>query len=260
MLLDGKVALITGGAQGLGKAFAEELLKQKVKVCICDVKQETGEKTIDEWKPKYDNRAIFVKCDVSNLTEFEEAFKQATAKFGGLDIVVNNAGLSGENVISWRTIVIVNLIGVIEGTKLAEKYLNKQSGGRGGVVVNIGSTAGLTPIPYAPAYAASKYGVVGYTRSVALKPDTGPSGLRYVCLCPAFTYTSMFSEVQQAMAVPGHESLSKVVQDTGINKIEDVVEAFMQLLLTDDNNGGVMIISKKGGIQYHGRRRKVNKL
>lgn len=260
MLLEGKVALVTGGAQGLGKAFSEELLKNNVKVCICDLNTKTGEETIREWTSKYgDNVAMFLRCDVTNHDQFEDAFKLTIARFGGLDIVVNNAGVLLENE-SWRTTVMVNVIGVIEGTKLADKYMNKTSGGRGGVVVNIASTAGLTPVFFMPVYVASKYSVVGFTRSVAMSPDLGRSGLRFVCLCPGFTNTNMLAKGQDSEGISGNKLAEEIVTSAGVNTVEFVVEGFMQLLLTDDNNGGVMAVTKQRGIQYHGRRRKVNKL
>lgn len=260
MLLEGKVALVTGGAQGLGKAFSEELLKNKAKVCICDLNTKTGEETIREWTSKYGrNVAMFLRCDVTNHDQFEDVFKMTIARFGGLDIVVNNAGVNLENE-SWRTTIMVNVIGVIEGTKLADKYMSKTSGGRGGVIVNVASTAGLTPVFFTPVYVASKYSVVGFTRSVAMNPDVGRSGLRFVCLCPGFTDTSMLSSGLKSEGISGNKLTEELLTSTGINTVEFVVEGFMQLLLTDDNNGGVMAVTKQRGIRYHGRRRKVNKL
>ncbi|XP_056022305.1 15-hydroxyprostaglandin dehydrogenase [NAD(+)]-like isoform X2 [Ostrea edulis] len=258
MLLDGKVALVTGGVQGLGKAFAEELLKSRVKVCICDLNVDAGEKTVREWKLKYGNNAMFLQCDVTDHSQFEDVFKLTIARFGGLDIVVNNAGVLVESQ-SWRTTIMVNVIGVIEGTKLADQYMNKQNGGRGGVVINIASTAGLTPVFFMPVYVASKYSVVGYTKSVAMNPAIDSTGMRFVCLCPGFTDTSMLTEGGKE-DVSGKDEAEQIVQSAGVNTVESVVEAFMQLLLTDDNNGGVMAVTKQRGIQYHGRRRKVNKL
>ncbi|XP_061193218.1 15-hydroxyprostaglandin dehydrogenase [NAD(+)]-like [Saccostrea echinata] len=259
MLLEGKVALITGGAQGLGKAFAEELLKNRVKVCICDLNSDIGEKTIQEWKPKYGNNAMFLRCDVTNHEQFEDVFKLTIARFRGLDIVVNNAGVLTEGK-SWRTTIMVNVIGVIEGTKLADQYMNKQSDARGGVVVNIASTAGLTPVFFMPVYTASKYSVVGYTRSVAMNADIFSTGMRYVCLCPGFTDTSMVTEGVNEEGIFGNAKAQEILQSAGVNKVEFVVQAFMQLLTTEDNNGGVMAVTKQKGIQYHGRQRRTNKL
>lgn len=250
--------LVTGGAQGLGKAFSEELLRRKAKVCICDLNIKSGEETVREWNAKFGkNNAMFLRCDVTNHEEFEEVFRVTIARFGGLDVVVNNAGVLLENE-SWRTAIMVNTIGVIEGTKLADKYMNKLNGGRGGVVVNIASTAGLTPVFFMPVYVASKYSVVGYTKSVAMDPDISSTGMRYVCLCPGFTDTSMFTKDHDVGF--GKEQAEQLVTSVGVNTVEFVVEGFMQLLLNEDNNGGVMTVTKQHGIQYHGRRRKLNKL
>lgn len=259
MLLEGKVALITGGARGLGKAFAEELLKNKVKVCICDLNSNTGEKTIQEWKPRYGNNAMFLRCDVTNHEQFEDVFKLTIARFRRLDIVVNNAGVLNEGQSSWRTTIMVNVIGVIEGTKLADKYMTKQSDGGGGVVLNVASTAGLTPVFFMPVYTASKYSVVGFTRSVAMNADIFNTGMRYVCLCPGFTETKMLVEGVNEEGIAGNDKAQEILQSAGTNTVESVVQAFMQLLTTENNNGGVMAVTKQKGIQYHGRRR-TNKL
>lgn len=261
MKLKGKVALISGGARGLGRAYAEAILKASGKVCLCDIDSEEGLKTLKRFQTTFGNENVmFVKCDVTDHDSFENVFKQAKRKFGVLDIVVNNAGLLAEDNV--RKTMMVNSIGVIEGTQLATHYLNKESGGQGGVVVNISSTAGLTPVFYMPIYVASKYSIVGYTRSVAQNPANKERGMRYTCLCPAFTDTTMFDKKwsdEGEEPPPGFSEEEKkgalhLIEATGVNTVEEVVKGFMTLLEVDDNNGAVMTVTKKHGIQYrHGK-------
>ncbi|XP_052102191.1 15-hydroxyprostaglandin dehydrogenase [NAD(+)]-like isoform X2 [Mytilus californianus] len=261
MKLKGKVALISGGARGLGRAYAEAILKASGKVCLCDIDSEEGLKTLKRFQTTFGNdNVMFVKCDVSDHDSFENVFKQAKRKFGVLDIVVNNAGLLTEDNV--RKTMMVNSIGVIEGTQLATHYLSKQSGGQGGVVVNISSTGGLTPVFYMPIYVASKYSIVGYTRSVAQNPANKERGMRYTCLCPAFTDTTMFDkkwsdegeEPPPGISEEEKKEFLHLIETTGVNTVEEVVKGFMKLLEVDDNNGAVMTVTKKHGVQYrHGK-------
>ncbi|XP_060082747.1 15-hydroxyprostaglandin dehydrogenase [NAD(+)]-like [Ylistrum balloti] len=260
MKLLGKVAIVTGGAQGLGRGFAEGLLRKGAKVCICDINSATGLATIGSWNKEFGaGKSMFLKCDVTNHDQFEGVMKKVIKEFGGVDILVNNAGVNGEEPDTWRRTIQINMIGVIEGTMLASTYMDKTAGGRGGLVVNIASTAGLTPIFYAPVYAGSKYGVVGYTRSMAANPSARETGISYAALCPAFTNTQLFNKTHSAQKEIKDEILnqvSKVVTDTGIQTVADVVNGFLLLVEADSNNGTVMAVSKQKGIQYINKRRR----
>lgn len=261
MKLQGKVAIVTGGAQGLGRGFAEGLLRKGAKVCICDINPATGKATLDSWNRQFGRgQSMFLRCDVSNHEQFEGVIKKVIEEFGGVDILVNNAGVSGEDPQTWRRTIQINMIGVIEGTMLASMYMDRTAGGRGGLVVNIASTAGLTPIFYSPVYSGSKYGVVGYTRSMAADPKVSETGVSYATLCPAFTDTALFNKQQQDRQMQESDDSSvnqyvNLVSNTGIQTVDDVVNAFLQLAEADSNNGIVMAVSKQKGIQYINRHR-----
>ncbi|XP_026680607.1 15-hydroxyprostaglandin dehydrogenase [NAD(+)]-like [Diaphorina citri] len=108
MDLKGKVALVTGGAAGIGRAYCEELLKFGAKVSICDINDSVGEDLAEQWRTKYGpNRAIYCPCDVTDYPQFEEAFQITLQKLGGLDIVINNAGIFNDRF--WELEVDVNL-------------------------------------------------------------------------------------------------------------------------------------------------------
>lgn len=257
MDLHNKVAVITGGARGLGRAFSEALLSKGAKISICDINVADGEATLQVWREKYgEGRTMFKQCDVSNKQSFTDVFVETKRKFGRIDIVVNNAGIGKELFEQdWEKTIHVNLIGVIIGTDLAVQYMSKSSGGYGGVVINIASTAGLTPVFYSPVYCASKYGVVGFTRSVAANPNVCDLGMRFLCLCPAYTDTGLFQAGHSGRKeVPNLDKISQLVKSTGINSVESVANAFMELVENENNNGAVMAVSMKKGIEYkHGR-------
>ncbi|XP_064611174.1 15-hydroxyprostaglandin dehydrogenase [NAD(+)]-like [Liolophura sinensis] len=188
MSLAGKVSLITGGAQGLGKKFGESLLQKGAKVCVADINQTKGETTVKDFTERFGHgRALFVKCDVTSEKDFEHAFKRAKSEYGRIDIVCNNAGIGDET--RWRQTIDVNLVGVMQGTILGIKYMRKDNGGEGGLIVNIASTAGLIPVDFMPAYVASKTGVVAYTRSWAENSLNRKTGIRFCALCPSFADT-----------------------------------------------------------------------
>ena len=104
----------------------------------------------------------FLYADVSSHTNYEAAFDKCVELFGGIDLVVNNAGLNGDA--NWETMLNVNLKGPITGCKLGVKYMGKNRGGKGGTVINIASVQGLVAFPMMPAYSAGKAGIVQYTR------------------------------------------------------------------------------------------------
>ncbi|XP_061172315.1 15-hydroxyprostaglandin dehydrogenase [NAD(+)]-like isoform X1 [Saccostrea echinata] len=238
----GKVAIITGSAQGLGKAYAKSLLERESKVCICDVNKAVLEKTYTEFKSEYGENVIFQTCDVTRTQQLEELFKKTRDAFGKIDIVVNNAGIVDEK--DWEKCIDVNLNGVIRGTLLGLEYLRKDKGGNGGVIVNIASLAGVYPVNYGPAYAASKHGVIGYTRSWATHPEVINNGVRLVCLCPAFVDTDMLNVEEEK--VVGSELSQDFIKILDIMSIEEVIPVFVKAIAEEDNNGSVFSIRKTG--------------
>ncbi|ESO86972.1 hypothetical protein LOTGIDRAFT_128222 [Lottia gigantea] len=216
MNLSGKVALVTGAAQGLGKAFSESLLSQGAKVCLADVKVQQGKTTAAEFQKTFGNdSAFFEKCDVSIADDVTNVFKKVKSKYGQIDILVNNAGIANET--HWRKMVDINLVSVIQGTQLGIEYMSKEYGGNGGVIINVSSSAGLVPVFITPVYCAVKFGVVGFTRSVAVNPrNRSTSGIRFCCLCPAFTDTDIIKFKKDSGI--NMKYAPKILKSVGINK------------------------------------------
>uniref|UniRef100_UPI0016597327 15-hydroxyprostaglandin dehydrogenase [NAD(+)] isoform X2 n=1 Tax=Halichoerus grypus TaxID=9711 RepID=UPI0016597327 len=143
MHVNGKVALVTGAAQGIGRAFAEALLHKGAKVALVDWNLEAGVKckaALDEqFEPQ---KTFFIQCDVADQEQLRDTFRKVVDHFGRLDILVNNAGVNNEK--NWEKTVQINLVSVISGTYLGLDYMSKQNGGEGGIIINMSSLAEST--------------------------------------------------------------------------------------------------------------------
>ncbi|XP_078000976.1 15-hydroxyprostaglandin dehydrogenase [NAD(+)]-like [Glandiceps talaboti] len=229
MSLTGKVALITGAADGIGKAMAEEFLKNGAKgVYLVDVNEKLGQETLENLRSQYGaDKAVFHKCDVTSKEKLEATFKGCVDKFGHLDIVCNNAGILNE--LKWQLMLSINLNAVIEGTYLAVKYMGTQNGGKGGVVINSSSIVGLMPRQYAPVYTASKHGVLGFTRAVAFEPAIQDNGIRVVAICPMAVETT-FMPLGMEHGTRYTEDYTKAVDAVPLVKLPEITSTVMHLL------------------------------
>ncbi|ESO84578.1 hypothetical protein LOTGIDRAFT_132061 [Lottia gigantea] len=247
MELKGKVAIVSGAAEGFGKAFAEVLLLKGCKVCLCDINAPLGQKTTGIFEQRFGKEnAIFVTCDVTVAEQFADVFKKTKLEYGKIDIVVNNAGVANEK--EWRQTIMVNLIGSMQGTELAVKYMSKENGGHGGVIINIGSATGFEPVFFMPAYAASKHGLIGFTRSWSVSKRNEANGLRFACLCPAFAETNLIRFTEGTTL--SNSTAEALLKEIGVVKMSQVVESFMELLADESNNGAVLKLTLDDGAEY----------
>lgn len=243
VMFSGRVAVVTGSAQGLGKVFSGVLLERGSKVCISDVNQSELEKTYKEFKSKYAENVISQQCDVTDSEQLKEVFRKTKDTYGQLDLVVNNAGIVNEK--NWQQCIDVNLNGTIRGTMLGMEYMRKDKGGKGGLILNMSSLAGIFPVNYTPAYAASKHGVIGYTRSWSMHPDVVNNGVRLVCLCPAFVDTDMIKMDDDSKFV-GTDLAQQVIEKFGIMSTDHIIPVFVNAIEDEENNGSVISITLKG--------------
>ncbi|KAJ1529780.1 hypothetical protein ONE63_006526 [Megalurothrips usitatus] len=230
MDLKGKVALVTGGTGGIGRACVEELLKHGAKVSICDLNMAEGEHAVKQLSVKYGkDRVLFCQCDVTDYPQFEESFQTTIAALGGLDIVVNNAGIMNDRL--WELEVDVNLNGLIRGTLLALRFMGKDRGGRGGVIINMGSNVSLRPYVSLPIYTATKHAIVGFTRSYGDVYHANTTGVRIIALCPSATDTKLVQEVKkQLLSAEFEKAWQRDTANSLPQKAECVGKALVQIL------------------------------
>jgi NAD(P)-dependent dehydrogenase (short-subunit alcohol dehydrogenase family) len=189
MEINGKTALITGGASGIGKTTARMLAAQGACLMLVDVNQQLGDETVKLIEGE-GGRAAFVRADVRDEVQMKEAFDQAISRFGRLDIVFNNAGIFQPGftriaVQQWKRVLDVDLFGVALGCYLAFPLMREH----GGVIVSTASMAGLYPIPGDPIYPAAKAGVVHLTHSLGIYWSKWK--IRVNCVCPGVVDTPL---------------------------------------------------------------------
>lgn len=196
--LEGKRAIITGGASGIGRATAKLFAEEGAAVAIADLNDADGLALADQIRDN-GGKAIYLHCDVTNADDCQQAVETTVEELGGLDILINNAGVIrrtdvlGTSEADWDQVMAVNVKSVFLMSKVALPVM-VQAGG--GTIINSGSGWGLKGGGKAVAYCASKAAVVNMTRAMAI--DHGPQNIRVNCVCPGDTDTPMLrGEAQQ---------------------------------------------------------------
>jgi NAD(P)-dependent dehydrogenase (short-subunit alcohol dehydrogenase family) len=201
MSFQGRVALVTGAASGIGKAIAECYVRDGVAVVATDVVDDAGLDVVRHLTDR-GGAAVYVHCDVADPASHRSAVQVALDRFGRLDYAVNNAGIAGASgptadydVASWQRVLDVNLSGVFHGLQAQIPAMLRNGGG---AIVNVSSILGQVGYQGAPAYVAAKHGVVGLTRAAAL--DHAAQGIRVNAVGPAFIETPMIAGVTSNQA------------------------------------------------------------
>ncbi len=196
--LQGRNAVVTGGAQGIGRAITERFLESGASVAIWDRDDKLAQQTATELKSR--GRVIAVKVDVTQFSDIEKARDATLKELGRIDILVNNAGITGPNVTTWeypvdawQSVMRINLDGPFMCCKAIVPSMIAQNYGR---IVNIASVAGKEGNPNAPAYSASKAGVIALTKSLGKELAGYDIGVN--CITPAAAKTAMFEQMTQS--------------------------------------------------------------
>jgi NAD(P)-dependent dehydrogenase (short-subunit alcohol dehydrogenase family) len=196
MLLSNKVAIITGGARGIGRGIALRFAEEGCSPVIVDVLAAEGKKTSEELSKKGGN-AVFIKCDITNSSQVKEMVDQVIGKFGKVDILINNAGTAGlpksiteTTEEEWDRVLAINLKGIFLCCKSVVPHMKEKKYGK---IVNISSLAAISPGAPMIHYSSSKAGVLGLTLDLAL--ELASFNICVNAILPGVIHTDMFDQV-----------------------------------------------------------------
>jgi 3-oxoacyl-[acyl-carrier protein] reductase len=221
MSLNGKTALVTGAAQGIGRDIALALATDGADVAICDVNLEAAQKTAGDIEAK-GKKSLALKANVAASADVTAMIDQVAEKFGRIDILVNNAGITRDGLIlrmkdeDWDLVLSINLKGSFLCTKAALKYMTKQ---RGGTIINIASIVGAMGNAGQANYVASKAGLIGLTKTIAR--EYANRGITANAVAPGFIDTAM----TQALSDTVRAELAKQIPMGKLGTSEDVANA-----------------------------------
>uniref|UniRef100_A0A146KV80 15-hydroxyprostaglandin dehydrogenase [NAD(+)] n=2 Tax=Lygus hesperus TaxID=30085 RepID=A0A146KV80_LYGHE len=238
----GKVALVTGGAKGIGRAYCEALVQHGAKVIIVDRDSASGKVTEQHLNDISPNSSLFICCDVTNQAALKASFDGAVSSFGKLDIVINNAGKVDETEEGWRSTVELNLMAVIHGCRLAVEYLTA-----GGVIINTSSIAASRESTF-PIYSATKGGVTALSKSLGAPRQFRVTQIRVMAIQPGYTPTTLAGpDLRQFVWIqteqPG-DTLKDRLSKYPSQKTESVAECMIEALQNGESgsvwtvNGG----------------------
>ena len=244
MILKDKVALVTGAAQGIGKAIALRLAYSGADLAVVDMNLEKAEETAKEIE-KLGRRAIALKANVASLKEAETIMDETVARLGAIHILVNNAGITRDALIlrmkeeEWDTVIDVNLKGTFNCTKSAVRYMSKQRYGR---IVNIASIVGEMGNAGQANYSASKAGVIALAKTIAR--EFAIRNITCNAVAPGFIETAM----TQALPEKVREELSKQIPMGRLGAPEDVAEGVLFLVSDAANYITGQVLNINGGM------------
>jgi len=242
--LTGKVALVTGAAQGIGKAIALLLARNGADAIVSDINVEKAEETAKEIR-SIGPKAMAVKVDVANLNDVERMVEGILEKLAKIDILVNNAGITRDKLIlrmteeDWDAVLSVNLKGTFNCTKAVIRHMAKQ---RSGKIVNIASVVGEMGNAGQANYSASKAGVIGLTKTIAR--EYAQRGINVNAIAPGYIETPM----TEALPEKAKEELKKLIPMERLGKPEDVAEAVLFLVSEESSYITGQVLNVNGGI------------
>jgi 3-oxoacyl-[acyl-carrier protein] reductase len=243
-LLD-KVAIVTGGAQGIGKSIVEKLASEGANCVIVDVDFQTAQNTAKEVEEKYGVNTLVFNVDVVNYQQVQSCVDETVAKFGKVDILVNNAGITKDNLIirmteeEWDKVLDVNLKGCFNFIKAVSKYMIKQKSGR---IINIASVVGLMGNPGQANYSASKGGLIALTKTVA--KELACRNILVNAVAPGYIKTRMTEQLSEEQK----KKLQEYIPLNRLGEPEDVANVVWFLCIEESSYITGQVISVNGGM------------
>jgi sorbitol-6-phosphate 2-dehydrogenase len=259
-LLD-KVAIVTGGGQGLGEAISLRLAQEGAQIVIADINLETAQETAERIAGSADRKAIALQVNVTDEEQVEAMVARAVQEFGRLDILVNNAGVLRSGPVEefalkdWRFVIDVNLIGYFLCCKYATRVMKEQGSG---TIIQINSKSGKKGSFRNSAYAASKFGGIGLTQSVAL--EMAEYGVRVNAVCPGnlldspLWVNSLFKQYARNQGITEEEVRQKYIDQVPMKRgctYEDVCNVVVFLASDQSSYMTGQAINVTGGQEMH---------
>jgi 3-oxoacyl-[acyl-carrier protein] reductase len=244
---DGKVALVTGASRGIGAAIAQELGSRGAAVAVNFSGSEEAALSVVSAIEGAGGRAIALKADVGDPASCADLVESTLRELGGLDIVVNNAGITRDGLLvrmsdeDWSSVLDINLTGAFSVTRAAARHLMKQ---RSGAIVNVTSVIGLVGNAGQANYAASKAGVIGFTKSVAR--ELAPRNVRVNAVAPGFIETDMTASLSESVR---EAALGQVAMGR-FGSVEDVAKCVAFLASEDARYITGQTLAVDGGMTF----------
>jgi 3-oxoacyl-[acyl-carrier protein] reductase len=246
MKLKGKICIVTGGARGIGKEICSFFLNEGAIACIFDLNKTEAGNTLDQFEKKYGkDRADFFNVDVTSTDSVENAIEEIVKKFGRIDVLVNNAGITSDNLVlrmdisEWKKVIDINLTGTFICSKYASKYMIKQKSGR---IINMSSVIGIKGNAGQSNYSASKAGVIGLTKSMAR--EFASRNINVNAIAPGYIETEMTKKIDEKHK----EKIISMIPSGKLGTVEDVAKTAVFLASDDSEYITGAVINLDGGM------------
>jgi 3-oxoacyl-[acyl-carrier protein] reductase len=242
--LENKIAIITGGAAGIGKATATLFAQEGAKVVIWDIDETKGNELVNEFTAN-NFIAYFAKVNTANYNEIEKAAKDVFDKFGAIDILINNAGITRDATLKkmtieqWQQVIDINLTGVFYCTKIISEYMLQKNYGR---IVNASSVVGLYGNFGQTNYVATKSGLIGMTKT--LGRELGRKGITVNAIAPGFIATEMVAKMPDNII----EQMKAKVPVGRLGNPKDIANAYLFLSSDEASYINGTVLSVDGGM------------
>jgi len=251
MRLKGKVAVVTGGAQGLGLAISSMFAKNGAKVAIVDLDESKAAAAVDGIR-KAGGDAMFVKADVSKSAQVKQAIDATVAKYGKLDTLVNNAGVFEVGTVEdmseehWDREIAIDLKSVFLCSKYAIPHMRKNGGGS---IINFSSCVGILPNPNNAAYVAAKGALIPLTKEMAI--DFGPANIRVNCIAPGLHETRLLSKFMEPNPAAIRQACIDLHPIRRLGTADDIAYACLYLASDEASYVTGALFSIDGGVTTH---------